>query len=162
MEKKLTSRGLKPRLVRFDNEVSQLVSQLLKNYVYTQDISFQLVPLSSHRWNTAKRAIRSFKDHVIVGLCSTDKAFPIHLWDRFLPQAVITLNMLRTSRINPNISVSTHIDGQYDYNRAPMAPPCTKIIAHETPNHRRTWAPHGQYGWYIGSALEHYNATQCT
>jgi hypothetical protein len=37
-----------------------------------------------------------------------------------------------------------------------MAPPATIIIAHETPNRRRTWAPHGQDGWYLGPALEHY------
>jgi hypothetical protein len=43
-----------------------------------------------------------------------------------------------------------------DFNRAPLAPPGTRIIAHETPGRRRTWAPHGQYGWYIGPALEHY------
>jgi hypothetical protein len=80
----------------------------------------------------------------------------MHLWDRILPQAVITLNMLRTSRINPKLSVATHIFLQYDYNRAPMAPPGTRIIAHETPGRRKTWAPHGQDGWYIGPAMEHY------
>jgi hypothetical protein len=80
----------------------------------------------------------------------------MHLWDRILPQAVMTLNMLRTSRINTKLSAATHIFGQYDFNRAPMAPPGTKIIAHETPSRRRTWAPHGQDGWYIGPALEHY------
>jgi hypothetical protein len=37
-----------------------------------------------------------------------------------------------------------------------MATPGTRIIAHETPSRRITWAPHGQYGWYIGPALEHY------
>jgi hypothetical protein len=98
------------------------------------------------------------EDHLIAGLCSTDKSFPMHLWDRLLPQAVITLNMFRTSRINPKLSAATHIYGQYDFNRAPMAPPPprTRIIAHETPNRRRTWATHGQDGWYIGPALEHY------
>jgi hypothetical protein len=80
----------------------------------------------------------------------------MHLWDRLLPQEGITYNMLRTSRINPKLSAATHIDGQYDLNRAPMAPPGTRIIAHETPNRRRTWAPHGQDGWYIGPALDHY------
>jgi hypothetical protein len=80
----------------------------------------------------------------------------MHLWDRILPQAVITLNMLRTSRINPKLSAATHIFGQHDYNRAPMAPPGTRIIAHETPGRRKTWAPHGQDGWYIGPSLEHY------
>jgi hypothetical protein len=125
--------------MKLDNE-----AKLLKMYLH-----------HSHRRNAAERAIRSFKDHLIAGLCSTDKSFPMHLWDRLLPQAVITLNMLRTSRINPKLSASTHIYGQYDSNRVPMAPPGTRIIAHETPNRRRTWAPHGQDGWYIGPALEH-------
>jgi hypothetical protein len=49
-----------------------------------------------------------------------------------------------------------HIFGQYDFNRAPMAPPGTRIIAHETPSRRRFWAPHGQDGWYVGPSLEHY------
>jgi hypothetical protein len=80
----------------------------------------------------------------------------MHLWDRILPQAVMILNMLRTSRINPKLSAATHIFGQYDFNRAPMAPPGTRSIDHETPGRRRTWAPHGQDGWYIGPAMEHY------
>jgi hypothetical protein len=80
----------------------------------------------------------------------------MHLWDRLLPQAVITLNMLRNSRVNPKLSTATHICGQYDFNRAPMAPPGTRIIAHETPNRRSTWAPHGLDGWYVGPAIEHY------
>jgi hypothetical protein len=37
-----------------------------------------------------------------------------------------------------------------------MAPQGTRIIAHETPSRRSTWAPHGLYGWYLGPALEHY------
>jgi hypothetical protein len=152
MEQELVARGLKPKLMKLDNEASKL----FKTYLNQQNITFQLFSPYSHRRNAAERAIRSFKDHLIVGLCSTDKSFPMHLWDRLLPQAVITLNVLRTSRINPKLSASTHIDGQYDFNRAPMAPPGTIIIAHETPSRRRTWAPHGQDGWYIGPALEHY------
>jgi hypothetical protein len=148
MEKKLTARGIQPKLMRLDNEVSQL----LNTYLHEQNINFQLVPPYSHRWNAAERAIRSFKDHLIAGICSTDKSFPMHLWDRLLPQAVIKINMLRTSRINPKLSASIHIDGQYDYNRAP---PGTRIIAHEMPHRRRTWTPHGQDGWYIEQALEH-------
>jgi hypothetical protein len=80
----------------------------------------------------------------------------MHLWEILLPQAVITLNMLRISRINPKLSASSHIDGQYYYHRAPMAPPGTRIIAHEFPNCRRTWAPYGDDGWSIDPALEHY------
>jgi hypothetical protein len=152
MEQELVARGLKPKLMKLDNEASKL----LKTYLHQQDITFQLVPPYSHRRNSAEREIRSFKDHLIDGLCSTDKSFPMNLWDRLLPQAVMKLNMLRKSRINPKLSAATHIFGQYDFNRAPMAPPGTRIIAHDTPSRRRTWAPHGQDGWYIGTALEHY------
>jgi hypothetical protein len=152
MEQELVALCPKTKLMKLHNEASQL----LKDYLYQQDITFQLVPPYSHRRNSAERASRSFKDHLIAGLRSTDKSFPMHLWDRILPQAVITLNMLRTSRINPKLSAATHIFGQYDFNRAPLAPPGTRIIAHETPVRRRTWAPHGQDGWYIRPALEHY------
>jgi hypothetical protein len=140
MEQKLVARGLKPKLMKLDTEASKL----LKTYLHQQDITFQLVPPYSHRLNAAERAIRSFKDHLIAGLCSTDKSFPMHLWGRLLPQAVITLNMLRTSKINPKLSASTYIDGQYDYNRSPISPPGTMIIAHDTPSRSITWAPHGQ------------------
>jgi hypothetical protein len=105
MEQELVARGLQPKLMKLDNEESKL----LKDYLHQQDITFQLVPPYSHRRNSAERAIRSFKDHLIAGLCSTDKSFPMHLWDRILPQAVTTLNMLRTSRINPKLSAATHI-----------------------------------------------------
>jgi hypothetical protein len=152
MEQELVARGLKPKLMKLDNEASNL----LEDHLYQQDITFQLVPPYSHRRNSAERAIRSFKYHLIAGLCSTDKSFPMHFWDRILSQAVITLNILRTSRIKPKLSAATHVFGQYDFNRAPLAPPGTRIIAHEAPGKRRTWAPHGQDGWYIVPALEHY------
>jgi hypothetical protein len=138
MEKKLTARGLEPKLLRLENEALQL----LKSYLHDKNINFRLVPPYSHRRNVAERAIRSFNDHLIAGICSIDKVFPMPLWDRLLPQAVITLNMLHIYRINPKLSVSTHVDGQYNYNRAPMAPTGKRIIAHETPNCRSIWAPH--------------------
>jgi hypothetical protein len=38
-----------------------------------------------------------------------------------------------------------------------MAPPGTRVILHETPAQRGTWATHhGERGWYIGPAPEHY------
>jgi hypothetical protein len=98
MEKELVAQGLKPKLMKLDNKASKL----LKTYLHQQNITFQLFPPLSDIRNAAERAIRSFKDHLISGLCSADKSFPMHLWDRLLPQAVITLNMLRTSRINKN------------------------------------------------------------
>jgi hypothetical protein len=81
IEQKLTARGLKPKLITLDNDASTL----LKDYLHDQSINFQLVPHYCHRCNAAERSLRSFKDHLITGLCSTDKAFPMHLWDRLPP-----------------------------------------------------------------------------
>jgi hypothetical protein len=43
-----------------------------------------------------------------------------------------------------------------DYNKTAFAPPGCKIIAHEKPGKRRTWAPHGQHGYSLGPAMHHY------
>jgi hypothetical protein len=72
MEHELVARGLTPKLMKLDNEASKL----LKTHLHQQDITFQLVPPYSH---SAERAIISFKDHLIAGLCSTGKSFPMHL-----------------------------------------------------------------------------------
>eukprot|EP00978_Attheya_sp_CCMP212_P006284 scaffold14236_cov54-Attheya_sp.AAC.6 len=69
--------GLRPKLQRLDNEASAI----LQEYMTEQEIDFQLVPLHIHRRNAAERAIRTFKNHFIAGLCSTDVNFPLHLWD---------------------------------------------------------------------------------
>jgi hypothetical protein len=111
MEQKLTSRGLKPKLMTLDKEASTLI----KDYLHDQDMNFKLAPPHWHQRNAAERAIHSFEDHLIAGVCSTDKSFPMHLWDRLLPQAILTLDMLRTSRINPKISAA-HLNGQYEYS----------------------------------------------
>lgn len=148
----LVARGLRPQLQKLDNEASKI----LKNFMAKEDIDFQLVPPHVHRRNAAERAIRTFKNHMIAGLCSTDPNFPMHLWCRLLEQGTMTLCMLRASRINPSLSAFTQLWGNFDFNRTPLAPPGTKVIAHEKPSVRNTWAPHGVDGWYIGPSREHY------
>ena len=80
----------------------------------------------------------------------------MHLWDRLIPQSVLTLNLLRPSRRNPNISAYQALNGTYNYDATPLAPPGCKTIAFESPQTRRTFAPHGVHAWYIGPSLEHY------
>jgi hypothetical protein len=92
----------------------------------------------------------------VSGLSSVDPAFPLHLWEILLPQAEITLNLLRTSRLHPQLSATAHFHGLVDYNKIAFAPPGCKIIAHEKPGKRRTWAPHRQHGYSLGLAMHHY------
>jgi hypothetical protein len=73
-----------------------------------------------------------------------------------LPQAEITLNLLRASRLHPQLSAAAHYHGLIDYNKTAFGPPSCKIIAHEKPAQRRIWAAHGQPGWSLGPAMQHY------
>jgi hypothetical protein len=106
-----------------------------------QNVTFQLVPPHVHRRNPAERAIGTFKDHFIAGLSTTDKRFPMHLWCQLIPQATITLNLLRASRLNPRLSANEQLNGTFDFNKTPLAPPGTKVIVHEKPQVRQSWAP---------------------
>ena len=150
--KYLTERGFTPEHQRLDNEASAAY----KSNMRQKGVDFQLVPPDDHRRNPAERAIQTFKNHFIAMLCSTDKNFPMHLWCRLLPMAQITLNLLRMSRMNPRLSAEAHLNGAFDFNRTPMAPPGTRVILHEIPAKRGTWAPHGVDGWFLGPALDHY------
>jgi hypothetical protein len=71
-----------------DNEASKGLRKLITD----KEIEFQLDPLQVHRQNVAERAIKIFTAHFIAGLNSTDPQFPMQLWDKLLPQALLTLN----------------------------------------------------------------------
>jgi hypothetical protein len=152
IHQELTVKGFKPKLQTLDNEASTA----LKNYFTANNIAYQLVPPRCHRRNAAERAIRTFKEHFVAGISTVDPSFPMHLWDRLLPQAEITLNLLWTSRLHPQLSAAAHYDGLVDYNKTAFAPPGYKIIAHEKPGKRQTWAPNGQHGYSLGPAMHHY------
>ena len=62
------------------------VKKLLK-----KNIKYHLVPPYLHRRNAAKCAIQTF----IPFLCAADPKYPAKEWDCFLPQANLTLNILR-------------------------------------------------------------------
>jgi hypothetical protein len=130
------------------------------NYLTEKGIDYQLALPHIHRRNNAEREIQTFKNHFISGLCSVDPNFPLRLWDKLLPQATLTLNLLRKSRINPRMSAYAQLNGHFDFNRTPLAPPGTYVIAHDKLDQRASWDPHGVDGFYLGPALDHYRCYQ--
>jgi hypothetical protein len=74
-----------------------------------------------------------------------------------VPQAFITLNLLRASRFHPQLSALAALNGNFDFNRTPLAPPGIRVLVHEKPAQRDSWSPHGVDGWYTaGPALDSY------
>ena len=103
-----------------------------------------------------EKAIDTWKCHFLAGLSGVDPNLPLHIWCLLLPQTTQTLNLLRRSRINPQLSTEAELNGAFDYKQTPMAPPGKKFLIYETPHQRRTWDFHGKEGWYIGPAPLHY------
>jgi hypothetical protein len=97
-----------------------------------------------------------FKNHFIAGLCSTDKNFPMYLWDRLLPQAILTLNLLRGSQINPNYLRTLESMEFFYSNRTPIAPPGIRVLVHDKPSQRRSWSPYTSDARYVGPAFDSY------
>lgn len=67
-----------------------------------------------------------------------------------------TLNLLRQSNKNPAISAYQHVNGNFDYNKTPLAPLGCAVEMHESTNRRKSWDPHSLSGWYLGTSVEHY------
>ena len=153
----LQSVGLAPNTWILDNESSTTLQSAMKKKL----TKYQLVPPHNHRSNAAERAIQTFKCHFKAGLSSVDVDFPIAEWDRLLEQAFLTLNLLRSSRLNPNLSAYAQVFGMFDFNATPLAPPGTKVVSHNKPATRASWDMHGSEGWYVGPALRHYRCVTC-
>ena len=145
--------GRKPIFQRLDNETSTA----LETFARTNSISIQYCAPHQHRALKAERAIRTFKNHFIATLCTVAEDFPLGLWDELLPQAELCLNHLLPYPSNTIISAYAGLHGgPFDFAAHPIAPAGTKIIIHDKPNSRASWAPHGSHGYYIGPAQAHY------
>ena len=135
----LTCRGLKPSLHIMDNECPNM----LKTFTREVNRKFQLVPPHIHRRNSSEQAIWTLKEHLISGLDSDHKEFPLHLWQQFLPHASLTLNLLWQSCINQKLSGYFQIHRELNYNSTPLSPPGTQIFVNEKPTVRGNWEAHG-------------------
>ena len=108
----LEAKGYKPKMNVMDNQAKKYI----KKFLTKKECGLQLVEPHNHRVNAAERVIQTFKDAFIAALATTDRDFPLQLWDRLAPQVQDTLNLIRASRINPNISAYEALNGPYNWD----------------------------------------------
>ena len=101
--KKLLLSGIIPVLQRMDNETNK---DLIKS-INERNLTYQIASSGDHRLLPVERVIQTFKNRFISILYGADRTFPINQWDRLFPQTVMTLNMVRRSRINPRLLAYT-------------------------------------------------------
>ena len=71
----------------------------------------QVVPPHIHRKNSEERAIRTVKENFIAVLSSLHKDFRLHLWYQIISHAILKLNLLQQSCMNPNLSGYLQLHG---------------------------------------------------
>lgn len=82
--------------------------------------------------------------------------FPARLWCYLIEQAEITLNLLRTPRLHPQLSTYHSLCRNFNFQKTPLAPPGIKAITGNNAATRESWAPHGKLAYYVGPAMNHY------
>jgi hypothetical protein len=113
IHQELTFKGFKPKLQTLDNEALAALENFSPPMTWSTNwchpTAIAAMPLSAPS--------EPYKEHFVLGLSSVDFTFPLHLWDRLLPQAEIRLNLLQTSRLLPQLSPAAHFHGLVDYNK---------------------------------------------
>ena len=128
----------------------------LVTFLNNKGVNYQLTPAHSHQRDIAEWAIRTLKKHCVATLCGCDSRFKMKLWDRFLPHAFITFNLLRSSRINNLLSTYAQVQGHFDYNQTSLVPPGIKVMTHIKPDVRGLCDAHALEAWYTGYEMHHY------
>ena len=94
----LKKKGFIARLLKLDNEISKNMVKLTKE---DKGLDYQVAAPGDHCLMPAEQAIGMFKNHFIAILSGTDLSFWKQAWYHILEQAVITLNTIRPSQLNP-------------------------------------------------------------
>ena len=154
---RLAKHGHDTKMFVLDNEFSSQLKDTLKK---TQ-LNFQSVPPHVHQRNVVKRAIKTFKKKLSVLATADQEHHSITELDRLLPQAEMTLNLMRAARYNPKLSVYTYLHGLHNFATTPLAPAGTKVVIHKKPQNCASWDYHGRTGWYIGPAPDLFRCFRC-
>ncbi|KAL7503578.1 hypothetical protein ACHAXN_001353, partial [Cyclotella atomus] len=149
-----SSRGNKYLMKQMlDNEISKDYEKAIEKH----GMDVERVPKEAHKRNAAEKAIQTAKNHLKAILAGCDASFPMHLWDRILPQAELTCNLLRPANAtNPNISAYQYVNGNHDYDKHPLHPLGCKVQAFNDTKTRRSWEENSKDGYYVGTSLKHH------
>jgi hypothetical protein len=155
------SKGKTTTTQRLDNETSFA----LESFLRLEQVEVQYAPPGIHRQNPSERAIRHAKNALIAMCVTTDPAFPAEiLFEDAIPQAEIAINLVRPWHPDPDRSKNAWTgmhNKPYDHMTQPLSIYDMKVVVHNKPDARATWATHGTDGFYVGPAMQHYRCWRC-
>ena len=120
--KYITNRGFKPIFNIIDNVASEAITVYLRE----ENIKVQLVEPHNNQVNASERAIQTFKNNFIAGLSIVDEKFPTIIWSYLIRYTQKSLNLLRTSRVHPQLLAYQLLEVTHEFNRHPWDLPETR------------------------------------
>ena len=96
--------GFAPKRHVLDNDISYSMKSLINS-----NCQLELVPPHCHCRNVAEADIKAFKQHFLSILAGVATDFPKSEWKRLLPQAELTLNLLRQENTTPKVFALAYI-----------------------------------------------------
>ena len=88
--------------------------------------------------------------------CVVDEHFPMHLWDKLLPQTDHMLNLWRQFRLVPMVPDFAHLYSNRNYNVQLVMTLGYTVEIHVILAACRVCAPHSVSGFYISTLWKHY------
>jgi hypothetical protein len=114
----MARRGIVPRHQILNNQLSFAY----KTKIELTKMTYKLVLSNDHCCNLAKKAIQTFKEHMISVLSGCLPTILMHLWCQLLSQIERQLLLLCQSKANPNILAYAHVYGHHNCNCHPFVP----------------------------------------
>ena len=81
---------------------------------------------------------------------------PTDIGGQLLPQAELTLNLLRQATIKPELSAWTYMMGAFNYDATSLGPLGCPVMIHKKTSNRKSWDFRSKEGWSVGVSFEHY------
>ena len=133
---RLKDRKILVDLQIFDNKASTEYKSIIKS---EWGLRYQLVLPLTHFINEYEHAIRTFKANFLSILAGIANTFPNNLWDLLPPQTDLTLNLLRHSTLNPNISGWEYLQGTFEYKVTPLGTLGFPFMVYWKTSNRKSW-----------------------
>jgi hypothetical protein len=128
----------------------------MQNQIELTEMTYKLVPPNNHCRNLAKKAIQTFKGHMVSVLSGCLPTMPMHLWCQLLPQIECQFLLLCQSKANPNILAYAHAYGYHNYNHHPFVPIDVEALVHNQHHKCRLFSQHCRKAFVLGTSTKHY------
>ena len=148
----LKAQGFHPNNQILENQISKAYEKSIEKH----GMNMERVLKEAHWCNSAKKAIQTTQNHLKAILAGCDNSFLMHVWDRLLPQAELTCNLLHPVNINQSVSAYQYVYGNHDYNNHPHHPHCCKVQAFIDTKIWQSWEEKSKDGYYVGTSMKHH------